>query len=278
MDEKLARGRARELFRHLAKRSKLDSDPATPVLAKLLEAYLVQGGVDESRLKDFAERLEADFGAIDQITVASQFVRHPVKNKIIMEVTRPGCVEGSEQPWMIARSNTYVLQRNVLKLIETVHHVAISQHAIFRLFERGNMKSGSIVGLLDSVTLWVPTLLLALFGMKAPPTKAGTQIALPFAGGLLLGDIQVNYLEGPEQGPRSPILGEEQARSVACGRHLSLTKKVSPRLASTRMSAMTNCSTINRKSCAHSQYSPSVTARQWPTCASCVLLAILMKK
>jgi hypothetical protein len=201
MDEKLARGRARELFRHLVKRTKPETDPATRINAKILEAYLLRGGVDEAHLKSFAQELEDEFKGVDQIAVVSRAVRHPVKNKIIMEVTRPGCVEGPEQSWMIARANTYVFQRNVLKLIETVHHVAVSQHAIFRLFERGNMKSDSIVGLLDSITLWVPTLLFSLFGMNAPATKPGTQIALPFAGGLLLGDIEVNYLEGPDQGP-----------------------------------------------------------------------------
>ncbi|SIO47993.1 hypothetical protein SAMN05443247_06041 [Bradyrhizobium erythrophlei] len=201
MDEKLARGRARELFRHLGKRTKQETDPATRINVKILETYMLRGGVEESRLKSFAQELEDDFKGVDQITVVSRAVRHPVKSKIIMEVTRPGCVEGREQSQMIARVNTYVFQRNVLKLIETVHHVAVSQHAVFRLFERGNMKSDSIVGLLDSITLWVPTLLFSLFGMNAPLTKPGTQIALPFAGGLLLGDIGINYLEGPKQGP-----------------------------------------------------------------------------
>jgi hypothetical protein len=63
------------------------------------------------------------------------------------------------------------------------------------------MKAESIVGLLDSITLWVPTLLFAQFGRNASKAEIGTQIALPFAGGLLLGDVNVNYLEGPEQGP-----------------------------------------------------------------------------
>lgn len=201
MDEKLARGRARELFRHLAARTKLETDPATPINLKVVETYLQRGGINETRLKGFAEEIEREFRSIGQTSVVSRTVRHPVKSKVIMEVTRPGCVEGTEQSWMIARANTYVLQRNVLKLIETVHHVAVSQHAVFRLFERGNMKSESIVDLLDGITRWVPTLLFSLFGLNAPKTKPGTQIALPFAGGLLLGDIGASHFDGSHQGP-----------------------------------------------------------------------------
>jgi hypothetical protein len=68
---------------------------------------------------------------------------------------------------LIAAVVTRVLQRNVLKVVETVHHVAVSEHAVFRVFERGNMDNGFTSALLDRATLWTPMLLFALFGLGA---------------------------------------------------------------------------------------------------------------
>ncbi|MET4481583.1 hypothetical protein [Bradyrhizobium sp. F1.13.3] len=201
MDEKLARGLARELFRNLQKRTSLETDPATPIVRKLLETYEVHGGVAESNLRTFAADLENQFRRLDQATVSSRFLRHPVKSRVVLETVRPGCVPGSEQPGMIARCYCFVFQRNVLKVIETVSHVSVAQHAVFRLFERGNMKSDSIVELVDSITLWVPTLLFTLFGPGGARVPNSGPVVLPFASGLLLGNTGRNYLEGPRQGP-----------------------------------------------------------------------------
>jgi hypothetical protein len=103
---------------------------------------------------------------------------------------------------MVASVVTRVLQRNVLKVVETAHHVAISEHAVFRIFERGGSNDKLTIPLLERATLWTPVLLFALFGLNAKRSvDDGTEIAIPFAGGLLLGTIETNRLDGPEQGP-----------------------------------------------------------------------------
>jgi hypothetical protein len=202
MDEKLARGLTRELFRRLSKQSNLETSPTTPALTKLVGTYLVEGGVEEWQLGNIASNLTLALGSHDDVLVSWRKIDHPVKTRFIVESTTPSCVDGTEQGWLVARSDVRVLQRNVLKVIETVHHVAISQHAIFRLFQRGESRDRFIADLLDSATLWTPTLLFTLFGKGATRSATqGTNITLPFADGLLLGDIEINYLEGSEQGP-----------------------------------------------------------------------------
>jgi hypothetical protein len=202
MDEKLARGLARETFRRLTKLSKQESSPTTPVIAKLLQTYLIDGGVDESRLTDLASGLASALASTDGVLVNSRLIKHPVKSKVIVEATSPACVGGEEQPWLVARSDTRVLQRNVLKVVETVHHLAVAQHAVFRIFQRGDMRNGFMPELLDCATLWTPALLFTLFGLGARNSRGDQiEVAIPFADGLLLGRIEMNYLDGPEQGP-----------------------------------------------------------------------------
>jgi hypothetical protein len=202
MDEKLARGLARDMFRRLTKLSSLETNPTTPTIARLLQTYLADGGVEESRLTDVASGLASALASIEDVIVDSRHIKHPVKSKAIVATTSAACIGGEEQRWMIARSDTRVLQRNVLKVIETVHHVAIAQHAVFRLFQRGDFHNRLTRELLERATLWTPTLLFTLFGFRAEGRAGdGTEVAIPFADGLLLGTIEINNLVEPEEGP-----------------------------------------------------------------------------
>jgi hypothetical protein len=202
MDKTLARGFAREMFRGLTKLSNRDTNPATPVVTKLQQTFLVDGGVDETRLVALAAGLEKALVCRGNIIVESRRIKHPLKNKIIIETTCAASVKGEEQSWMIAAAETWVMQRNMLRIVETVHHIAVSEHAVFRLFERGDMNNGLTLLLLESATLWAPILLHALYGIGSKVSVGdGTEVAIPFAGGLLLGTICINRMEGPEQGP-----------------------------------------------------------------------------
>src|SRR5450759_111242 len=102
MDEKLARGSARELFRRLVNLSSRDTNPTTPTVGNLLQTYLMDGGVDETQLVALASSLENALASVDNVVIDSRRIRHPIKSKIIVETTSAACVKGDEQRWIIA--------------------------------------------------------------------------------------------------------------------------------------------------------------------------------
>lgn len=203
MDEKLARGLARELFRRLTLTSKAATSPRSPLQAELVRKYHEDGGVQEWDVLEIASRFDKDMQSVGEATTNLRLIRHPVRRKAILETSFPACVEGSEQSWLILPSNTFVLEKNTLKIIETVHHAAIAQHAVFRLYERGTPEQeGLAQSILAQVSLWTYPLLFSLSGETARrPAMPGDQIAIPYANGLLLGTLEINHLDGPDQGP-----------------------------------------------------------------------------
>jgi hypothetical protein len=203
MDEKLARGRARELFRQLGKLSVAETSPRTPILAELVRKYVGDGGIHEWDVFEVALRFRMDIEIGNGTFTEVRLVRHPVRRKAIVETSFPSCIVGAEQIWAVRQSNTYVLEKNKLRVVETVHHTALSQHAVARLFQRGKLERDELVhAVLDKATLWTYPLLLAFAGEAArTPAGPGTQVAMPFADGLLLGTLEINYLDSSEQGP-----------------------------------------------------------------------------
>lgn len=202
MDEKLAKGLARELFRKLKISTKAETSPRTPIVAELLRKYTEDGGVREWDVFEVASHFEKEMQNVCAAT-SLHLVRHPIRRKAIIATGFQSSIEGSEQFWMVGQSNTYVSEKSTLRIIETVHHAALAQHAVSRLYERGEPDDGSMVrSVFDKITLWTYPILLSLSGEKAwKPAVPGTQIAIPYKDGLLLGTLEINYFEGPEQGP-----------------------------------------------------------------------------
>jgi hypothetical protein len=96
MDEKLARGSARELFRRLVKVTNHDTNPTTATVGNLLNTYLIDGGVDEMQLAALAAKLACVLASVDNVFIDSRRIKHPIKSKIIVETTSATCVKGEE--------------------------------------------------------------------------------------------------------------------------------------------------------------------------------------
>lgn len=203
MDEKLARGYARELFRGLRKEDDVENGMRASIVKATFQVYRDGGGVTEQMVFDLARRVEAGFSATGRITTNLQCVPHPVRRRAILETSFPSSVVGDEQSWLTLRSGTYMFEKKTMKLIETAHHVAISQHAVFRLFQRHDaFDKQAPTAAMNKAALWVYPLLLAIGGSLARrPTLSGLHVAIPFLDGLLLGTVEICDLASPEQGP-----------------------------------------------------------------------------
>jgi hypothetical protein len=107
MDEKLAKGLARELFRKLKISTKAESSPRTPIVAELLRKYTEDGGVREWDVFEVASHFEKEMQKVCAAT-SLHLVRHPIRRKAIIATGFQSSIEGSEQFWMVGQSNTYV--------------------------------------------------------------------------------------------------------------------------------------------------------------------------
>ncbi len=83
MDQKLARGSARELFRRLVKLTNRDTNPTSTTVANLLKTYRVEGGVDEAQLVALATRLERVLASVDNVVIDSRRIKHPSKARLL---------------------------------------------------------------------------------------------------------------------------------------------------------------------------------------------------
>jgi hypothetical protein len=154
MDEKLARGVARELFRQFSLSTEMEISLRTPIVRELARKYAEEGGVEDWNIFQVASRFEKDLQSSKDIRTNLRLIRHPVRRKAILETTFAASIAGTEQSWMIALSNTYILEKTSLRVIETAHHVAIAQHAVLRLYERGKPDENLAKSILDHVTIW----------------------------------------------------------------------------------------------------------------------------
>src|SRR5215510_14891627 len=91
MDQKLARGLTRDLFRRLAELSSLETRPTTPAIAEILQTYLLDGGVDEASLAALVSRLQQVFASVGDIIVETRRIRGQVRRLAFHHFARP-CV------------------------------------------------------------------------------------------------------------------------------------------------------------------------------------------
>jgi hypothetical protein len=125
-----------------------------------------------------------------------------------VEDVRPAVIEGAEQSWIAFRTSLFDFGRYELVLVETTAHIAISLHALARLFERSPFQETDFLGLIDTATLWVVPLLYAL-GRSG--LRAGAEIAIPYMSGLLLGTVEANPMT-LEQGPTAATISKGKSR------------------------------------------------------------------
>jgi len=111
-------------------------------------------------------------------------------------------IDGTEQDWLVCAGSLFDLGRDELALVEVVGHIAISQHAVARLYERGRFRDTDLTNPMDVVTLWAVPLLQV---MDRKGWQLGSEVAIPFMDGLLLGTLEANPTE-PQHGPTVAII------------------------------------------------------------------------
>lgn len=200
MDEKLARGLSRALFYRLAKES--PGDPWTPVHSEVLKAYYENGGIREADLTRWGLALDNAVRKWPDISVERQLIRHPIKRKVVVGLTWPYSGKSGGQNWLTTRCAVYIFQRKSLQVINTFHNVGIAQHAVFRIFQRGNGQQVTASDLLNQATLWTPIILFVLLRLEGDDTE----VAIPFKDGLLLGAIEIANL-ADDKGPMIDEIG-----------------------------------------------------------------------
>lgn len=190
LDEKLARGKARDLLRWVKQVTSFDDGPLRPVLVELNALYARSGGPPNVVSTGLALR--------DRLAAAGPFptnalvVKHPTRKRVVVESVRPAAIAGTEQEWLACAGSAFDLGRHELGMVETSGHVAISHHALARLHQRGGFSRGRMAELLDVATAFVGPLIQAVARLR---WRLGREVAVPFGNGLLLGSIDANFHE-----------------------------------------------------------------------------------
>jgi hypothetical protein len=202
MDQKLARGIARSLLRSVSAFGDIHNGPLSKPLKGIMQAYL-DGGIRSDRIVARGFELRDQIAATGPCPTSFEVIRHPTRKRILVESVRPVVIDGVEQNWLVCASTLFDLGRDELGMVEVVGHVAVSQHAIARLYERGRFRDADLASLMDTVTLWAVPLLQV---MDRKGWQLGSKVAIPFMDGLLLGTLEANPIE-PHQGPTVGTIG-----------------------------------------------------------------------
>lgn len=207
MDQKLARGFARSLLRSIAPLGDLQNGPLSKSLKGIMQDYL-DGSIPAGRLVTRGFELHSQLAKAGSCPTTCEIIRHPTRKRILVGNVRPVVIDGAEQDWLVCASTLFDLGRDELVMVETVAHIAISQHTLARLFERGRFQDDNLTDLMDITTLWAVPLLQV---MNRTGFKVGTEVAIPFMNGLLLGTLEVNPIE-PDQGPTAATISRGRVR------------------------------------------------------------------
>jgi hypothetical protein len=200
MDEKLAQGLARALLYRLTK-NRL-GDLWTPVHDEVLRAYYVNGGIRETSLSSWALAIKKAIPQWPEMRIEQRLIRHPIRRKVVVGLSWPRSPKSGGQRWLTNRRLTYIFQRQSLQIIETMHNVGISHHAMSRIFQRNNTREVNVSDLLDQATLWTPILLFVMQRLDGDDME----VAIPFKNGLLLGAIEI-FSASDEGGPTIVEIG-----------------------------------------------------------------------
>jgi hypothetical protein len=208
MDEKLARGMARDLMRKLGKTGDFFKGPLGEPILKLQNQYLGGPGVAQDKIISTGMTLQRQIASCGPFPTSYRAIRHPLRNRCVVETVRAACVEGEEQHWAVLAGAVLDIGRASCAIVETVSHVAVSQHTFVRLFQRGEFGSQRVHDLLARLSLFVTPLLKVALDRRG---GLGSDVAVPYSDGLLLGTIERNPLEDG-QGPSVVIVSRDGAQ------------------------------------------------------------------
>jgi hypothetical protein len=201
MDQKLARGTARSLMRSVSALGDLQQGPLAKSLKRIMQDYL-DGGVPSGRLVARGFELRDQLTGAGPCPTTCDIIRHPTRKRVLVESIRPVVIDATEQNWLVCASSLFDLGRDELVIVEATGHIAVSQHTVARLYERGRFRDADLTSLMDAVTLWAVPLLQV---MDRKGWQLGSEVAIPFMDGLLLGTLEANPIE-PHQGPTAATI------------------------------------------------------------------------
>lgn len=197
MDPKLARGMARSLLRTLEASGDVWKGPLHKTTTALMREYFDMGGIPAARLVSRGLEWRRQLAGCGPFLSSCEILRHPVRRRVLVDCIRPGVVQGSEQAWIVFGSTLFDMERDELMLVEVSGHTSIAFHGMVWLFERSAFTAADFTGLMDTVTSWTVQLLQVMGRRRC---ELGTEIAIPYKDGLLLGSLEYNPLR-PERRP-----------------------------------------------------------------------------
>lgn len=163
---------------------------------EVLKTYYVNGGIRETGLSSWALALQNAVPKWQDMRIQQRLLRHPIRRKVIVGLSWPRAPKNGGRRWLVNRCLTYIFQRHSLQIVETIHNVGISEHAVFRMFQRNNTRQLSLPALLNRATLWTPIILFVMQRLEGDDME----VVIPFENGLLLGAVEIFSTSG-EKGP-----------------------------------------------------------------------------